>query len=78
MNIYDTDNLGQGHMDLISHYQISEDEGEFVDCCWLCNENDGYLAILLKSGDIELLSLSYSAIISNINLPKSINLISKK
>lgn len=61
-------------MDIISHYSSAESEVEFVDCCWLANENDGYLAILLKSGDIELLSLSYSAIISNINLPKSIKI----
>lgn len=75
--MYDSDNLGQGHMDIISHYSFSESGTEFLDCCWLVNENDGYLAILLKSGDIELLSLSYSAIISNISLPKSIKISSK-
>lgn len=61
-------------MDIISHYSIEESEEKFVDCCWLANENDGYLAILLESGDIELMSLSYSAVISNINLPSSIKI----
>lgn len=61
-------------MDIISHYSIEESEEKFVDCCWLANENDGYLAILLESGDIELLSLSYSAVISHINLPISIKI----
>ena len=64
-------------MDLVSHYAAVTDAGEFVDCCWLANESDGYLAILLKSGDIELLSLSYSAVISNISLPGSIRISSK-
>lgn len=64
-------------MDLLSHYSIDKSEDEFLDCCWLKSGNeDGYLAILMKSGDIELLSLSYSAIISNINLPKSIKIVS--
>lgn len=75
--MYDSDNLGQGHMDIISHYSSAESEEEFLDCCWLANENDAYLAILLQSGDIELLSISYSAIISNITLPESIKISSK-
>lgn len=75
--MYDTDNLDQGHMDLISHYAASSSEEEFIDCCWLSNENDGYLAILLSNGTIELFSLSYSAIISNITLPASIKIVSK-
>lgn len=66
--------MSQGHVDLISHYSSTESGCEFLDCCWLANANDGYLAILLKSGDIELLSLSYSAIISNINLPESVKI----
>lgn len=65
-------------MDIISHYSIEKSEEKFVDCCWLANVNDGYLAVLLESGDIELLSLSYSAVISNINLPSSIKISSKK
>ena len=48
-----------------------------MDCCWLKNESDGYLALLLSSGAIELLSLSYSAIISSITCPASIKLHSK-
>ena len=64
-------------MDVISHYEARGSDN-FVDCCWLANESDGYLAILLASGDIELLSLSYSAIISIINLPESIKISSKK
>ena len=66
--------MEQGHLDLISHYSATEIQEEFVDCCWLANESDGYLAILLASGNIELLSLSYSSIISCINLPKSIKI----
>lgn len=63
-------------MDIISHYAARGND-KFVDCCWLANESDGYLAILLESGDIELLSLSYSSIISIINLPGSIKISSK-
>lgn len=73
MNIYDTNNLGQGHMDLLSHYE-ARPQDTFVDCCWLVNESDGYLAMLLGGGDIELLSLSYSAVISSINIPESIKI----
>ena len=63
-------------MDELSHYE-ARGQDRFVDCCWLANESDGYLAILLESGDIELLSLSYSAIISIINMPESIKISSK-
>lgn len=63
-------------MDILSHYE-ARGQDNFVDCCWLANESDGYLAILLGNGDIELLSLSYSAIISIINLPESIKISSK-
>lgn len=63
-------------MDILSHYE-ARGQDTFVDCCWLANESDGYLAILLGNGDIELLSLSYSAIISIINLPESIKISGK-
>jgi len=64
-------------MDLLSHYHTSSETEEFIDCCWLSNENDGYLAILLNTGSIELFSLSYSAIISSIALPSSMKISSK-
>lgn len=67
----------QGGMEWMKVFQAILFQCYFIDCCWLKNESDGYLALLLSTGVVELLSLSYSAIISSITCPSSIKLTSK-
>ena len=84
MNIYDTDALRQGHMDLLHHFSHIAEDKVFADCCWLWSEDDARLAILCNEQEnksstvVYLLSLTYSSIIAKINLRHLATTITRK
>lgn len=80
VNVYDTDGLGEGHLDLISSFAFTEDEIPLVkEVNWITQEaddNEAFILIILGRLELLFVSLQLSQVISQSKLPQEFTHIS--